>query len=43
MHNTFFVCCSECKELLARALAYGRAYFLVVCLRQKDALAVTQQ
>ena len=41
MHNTFSVCCSECKEILARALAYGRAYFQVVCLQQKDALAIT--
>ena len=40
-HNTFFVCCSECKEILARALAYGKAHFQVVCIQQENALPIT--
>lgn len=43
MHNTFFVCCSECKEILTRALSFGRAHFQIVCLGQKNALAMTPQ
>src|SRR3712207_4147890 len=41
MHNTFFVCCSQCKEILTRTLSYGRAHFQVVCLQPQDGLVIT--
>lgn len=41
MHNTFFVCCSECKDILIRALQYGQAHFQVICLLQKKAPVMT--